>query len=110
GVVLERLARRRRDQGAVPLAAVRQQRLEDGGRRARLPRAAVGTVDAGPGGGLLRRREDVLDGDAERVGDRVEGADRRLTLAGLDLGDQARRDAEVASQAAHRDAAPEPLL
>ena len=47
--------------------------------------------------------------DAQGVRDRVQGADRRLALAGLDLGDEARRQRDRPGEAPEADSPPEPL-
>jgi hypothetical protein len=53
--------------------------------------------------------EEVFDGYAEDIGDRVQGAHRGAALAGLDLGHQTRRDADLPSQAARAEPYAQPF-
>src|SRR5262245_2950646 len=52
------------------------------------------------------RREQLVERDAQLGDDRVERPHRRLRLAGLDLGHEARRDLEPASELAQAQATP----
>ena len=91
------------DHGRRPVRGIRPARPRPGPHLA--GRHAVRHLAAG-GAGLL---EHVLHRHAERGRDRVQRADRRLALARLDLGDEARRQPDAAGQAAQADPPPGPL-
>ena len=77
--------------------------LHGAGARGGIVVAAAGAAGPAIEAGVVAVEEQVVDRDLELGGDRIQRADRGLGASGLDLRDQAGRDADPAGQLAQRE-------